>query len=131
MEEYGAGPKLRGIMVKFWENQEVVTRQIRYHTSQLWATHGITQGGLASIMIFNVNINSLIRHWSSLMVEEVAVVHGGLGHMGGRSLVMLYADDGILGSQYPEWIQGDLNVLIGLFQRIGLADNGCALYWLH
>ena len=44
-------------------------------------------------------INILVSYWILLMVEEVAVVHGGLGHMGGRSLVMLYADDGILGSQ--------------------------------
>ena len=36
---------------------------------------------------------------------------------------MFCADYGLLVSQYPEWMQGALNVLVGLFQWIGLADN--------
>ena len=43
--------------------------------------------------------------------------------MTGRRICVFYADDGILGLQYPECLQGALNVLIGLFRRIGLAAN--------
>ena len=34
-----------------------------------------------------------------------------------------YAYDDLLGSREPEWLQGALNFLIGLFQMIGLAAN--------
>ena len=40
-----------------------------------------------------------------------------------RSLVIFYADDGLIGFRDPEWIQGDLNVLIGLLHRVGLMSN--------
>ena len=41
----------------------------------------------------------------------------------GRSLGVFYADDGLIGSQDTKWIQGDLDVLIGLFRRFGLITN--------
>ena len=43
--------------------------------------------------------------------------------MEGHSLGVFYAYDGLLGYQDLEWLQGALNALIGLFRRIGLADN--------
>ena len=36
---------------------------------------------------------------------------------------MLYADDGFIRSQDPDWLQGDLNVLISLFCRFRLMAN--------
>ena len=36
---------------------------------------------------------------------------------------LLYADDGVVGSQDPEWLQGALNGLIGLLRRYGLVEN--------
>ena len=36
---------------------------------------------------------------------------------------VFYADDVIMGSQDPEWIQGAIDVLIGLFYRVGLMAN--------
>ena len=34
-----------------------------------------------------------------------------------------YTDDGMIGSRDPEWIQGAINVLIGLFRRVFLMAN--------
>ena len=42
---------------------------------------------------------------------------------GGTELGFFCADDGLLGSWDPEWIQGAINVPIGIFWRIRLADN--------
>ena len=52
-----------------------------------------------------------------------AFIHNGLGHVVGKSVVVFYEDDGIIGYQDLEWLHGALNVLIGLFRRIGLMDN--------
>ena len=54
---------------------------------------------------------------------DETVIQDGLGHAVGWSLGVFYADDGILGSRYPECLKGALNILIGLFWRIRLADN--------
>ena len=51
------------------------------------------------------------------------VIYDRLGHAAVQSLGVLYAENGILGSRDPEWLQGYLNVLIGLFRRIGLMAN--------
>ena len=36
---------------------------------------------------------------------------------------VFYTNNGIIGSQCPEWLQGELNLLIGLFCRIGHMEN--------
>ena len=36
---------------------------------------------------------------------------------------VFYADDGMIGSRGPEWLQGDVNVLIRLFRMVGLVYN--------
>ena len=65
----------------------------------------------------------MVFHCISLVVEAEAVIHEVLGHVVGHRLGVFYADDGLLLSQHPKWIQVALNILIGLFQKIGLATN--------
>ena len=101
----------------------MVTSQSVYHGPKLRAICGTTQRGLSSTKIFNVSVDSVVRHWLLLMVEYGSVVHDGLGHAAGRILGMFYTDDGILVSQDLEWLQGTLNILIGLLWRIGLVAN--------
>ena len=57
------------------------------------------------------------------MVEEEEFVQDGLGHVVGQILEGFYTCDGPLGSRDLEWLQGALNVLIGLFLKIGLSSN--------
>ena len=58
-----------------------------------------------------------------LAISYEAVIQYGLEHTMGRSLWIFYADNGILVSWDPDWIQVALNVFIVLFQRIKLAAN--------
>ena len=41
----------------------------------------------------------------------------------GRCMGMFYADDVMVVSKDPEWLQGDINVLIRLFRRVELMEN--------
>ena len=59
----------------------------------------------------------------SLVVEGKSATHGGLRVVVGRCMGMFYADDGMIGWRGPEWIQGDINVLVILFRRVGLMAN--------
>ena len=68
-------------------------------------------------------VDSMLSHWLSMAVEDEVLIHDRLGHAVGRSMRVLYVDDGILGLKDLEWLQGDLNVLIVPFRWIFLMDN--------
>ena len=38
-------------------------------------------------------------------------------------MIVFYSDDGMIGSRDAEWLQVDINVIIGLFRRVGLMAN--------
>ena len=101
----------------------MVTRQNRYHDHQLRATHGTNQGGIGLPTLFKVAIDSVVRNWLSLTVEDEEVIQNGLGHAVGWILGVFYEYDSLLGSREPEWTQGALKILIGMFWQIRLAAN--------
>ena len=57
------------------------------------------------------------------MVEDERVAHEGLVLMIGQCFGLFYENGGMLGSRDPEWFQGTLNALIGLFRRYILAGD--------
>ena len=52
-----------------------------------------------------MEVDSVARYWISLIVEDESSIHDGLRMAVGRIMGMFYADDGIIGSWDPEWIQ--------------------------
>ena len=56
-------------------------------------------------------------------MDDNAVIHSEMGYAVGCSLGVFYSDDGLIGLRDPEWLQGDLNISIGLFCCIGLMAN--------
>ena len=58
-----------------------------------------------------------------MMVEEKIVTHERMGLVLGWCIGMLYVDDGLVGLRDPEWLQGALNMLIGIFRWYGLVAN--------
>ena len=57
-------------------------------------------------------------------MEDGSVVHDGMGYAVGQIFGVFYTENVILGSWEPAWLQCALNVLILMFWRIGLSDNG-------
>ena len=72
-------------------------------------------------MIFNVMVDNVIITWLAITVESQRVAHDGLGDTVWRCLRVFYAEDSMVGSRDPEWLQHAMNVLVGLFRRYGLA----------
>ena len=101
----------------------MVPRQNGFHRPAFPATRGTTQGGLVSLTLFNMVIDNVIRTWLEMTMEEQRVDHDRLGKTVGRCLGVFYAEDGMVGSQDPDWLQHSMNVLLGLFRRYGLAEN--------
>ena len=63
LEGYGVGQKLRRLLTGFWSRQEVVTRQNGLYAPQVRATIRMTQGGLASTTLLNMELYSGVIHW--------------------------------------------------------------------
>ena len=103
------------LLAVFWYQQEVVTRPKGYHGPHFTATRGTTQGGLISPTLFNLIVENLVSNWLAVTVEDQLVTHEGLGPAVGRCLGLLYAYDGVVGSEDTEWLQGAPNVIINLF----------------
>ena len=36
---------------------------------------------------------------------------------------LFYAEDGMVASSDPKWLQGEFSTLVGLFNRVGLQNN--------
>ena len=82
----------------------------------------MTPGDPLSSTIFNVVVDTLVRHWVTLMLEiaEERVSHGQEGR---HHNAFFYTDDGMVTSLYPQCLQGASSTLVGLFGRVGLRNN--------
>ena len=79
----------------------------------------MTQGDLMPPTIFNVVVDTIVRHWVHGVVEE-AEERGETGREGRHWSEIFYADDGMFTSSDPAWLQGSFNALAGLFGRVVL-----------
>ena len=98
----------------------MVIEQNGDHGTLFMKTRGTTQGGIPFLTLFNGAVHNVVWNWFSITVDDDAVIHVGLVHVVGRSTLVFYVNNSLIGSWDPEWLQGVLNRIIGLFIRIGL-----------
>ena len=67
-------------------------------------------------------VDVVVRHWFTLAVEE-AETRGGQDREGRHRASLFYADDGMVASSDPRWLQWAFNTLVGLFDHMGLQKN--------
>ena len=85
---------------------------------------GVTKGDPLSPTIFNVVVDAVVRHWVTLAVTE-SETRGVRGREGRPQAALFYADDGMIASSNPQWLQWAFTQLVGLFDRVGLNTNPC------
>jgi hypothetical protein len=85
------------------------------------AYRGVTQGGPLSSIMFNVCVDAVIREWLWRTMNEVAA--NGIFAEASREIVAFFVDYRLVRSRDPVWLQGALDVLIILFESIGLRMN--------
>ena len=76
-----------------------------YYGAVFQGAQGVTQGDPLSPTIFNVVVDAVLRHWVTVMLER-AEEQGERGQEGRHQAALFYADDGMVASLYPRWIQG-------------------------
>ncbi len=57
------------------------------------------------------------------MARKDTTENNGIGHQVKDKVVLFCVDDGLLASRDPEWLQQAFNVLVELFERVGLLTN--------
>ena len=104
-----------GLLEIFWAHQQVVPRHNVYHGTAFPEKWGMAQGGLVSPTLFNVVVDNVIRKWVAMTEEDQRVAHDGLGEEIRRCLGGFYADDVMVGSRDPYWLQHLIHMMVGLF----------------
>jgi hypothetical protein len=121
MKECGVGSRLLCLIENYWKSQKIAPRQHGCHGLIVTPERGVTQGGLFSCNEFNIMIDSVFCHWLTKVVPFNA--EDGLGRTVEDMLTLFYADDGLLSAKDKEWLLKALNLLVSLFERIGLKTN--------
>ncbi len=67
---------------------------------------------------------SMLLSGSGFTRHLVMMLQGkGIGDKVAKWMVALYIDDGLVASRDPVWLQSSFDMLVGLFERIGLFTN--------
>ena len=82
----------------------------------------MTQGDPLSPTIFNVLVDAMVRKILTVMVDG-AEEKGECGQEGRHQAALFYADDDMVASSDPRWLQGAFNTLVSLFNRVVLQTN--------
>ena len=68
-------------------------------------------------------VDNMVWNCLALKLEDKLVAHEGLGLAVGHCLGMFNANNSMVGSWDLEWLQGTLNVILGLFWKHRLVVN--------
>ena len=72
--------------------------------------------------MFNVCVDCVVREWLRQVLGE-DVAQNGVRDLVRDHCIAFFVDDGLVAARCPEWLQSSFDVLINLFERIGLRTN--------
>ena len=67
-------------------------------------------------------VDTVVRHWIEGLITETEE-KGETGREGRHQSEVFYADNGIVVSSDPAWLQGAFSALVAIFDRVGLRTN--------
>ena len=122
LEGYGVGPNARRLLKTYWRHLTMVVRAGGYCGTAFKGERGVTQGDPLSSTIFNVVVDAVVRHWVNGLMDEAAA-KGETGREDQHQSAVFYAVNGMVISLDPAWLQGAFNVLVTIFDRVGILAN--------
>ena len=122
LKGYGLGERVRRMLREYWEQTTMLVRAGSYYGKGFKGGRGVTQGDPLSPTICHLVVDAVVHHWLQLATQE-AERRGEKGGEGRHQAALFYADDGMLASSDPRWLQWAFTQLVGLFNRVGLKTN--------
>ena len=125
LKGYGVGPNILRLIVNFWDSAELVCRASGRYGAPFKAKRGVTQGGPLSPKLFNIMVDAIVREWLRVLFEDEDLSFPKIEIEGVVKLftALFYADDGYIASTDDELLQRSMDILTGLFDRVGLRTN--------
>jgi hypothetical protein len=114
LQRYGMGERLLKILTNFWSSLRVVARQQGYYGDPFKSKRGTTQGNIISPTIFNIIVDAIVRAWYHQLESE---------NLSDKVRAVFFADDGHIYSNDAEALQRALEIIVQLFERMGLQTN--------
>jgi hypothetical protein len=87
------------------------------------AGRGVTQGGPLSAKLFNILVNAVAREWFRELWEDGDYGERELDDLMSTFFSIFYVDDAYLALRDAEFLQRALDLLVSLFERVGLETN--------
>ena len=100
----------------------MVARVGGYYGEAFKGAWGVTQGDPLSPTLFNLVVDAVVRHWVTMAMAE-AEKQGERGNEGRHQADLFYADDDMVASSDPQWIQWAFDTLVSIFERVGMQTN--------
>ena len=85
-----------------------------YYRTEFQGFRGVTQGDPLSPTIFNLVVDTMVQHRLAVTVERAGRQDGCMQD-GQHQSSLFYTDYGMVTPSDPGWVQGDLNILVGVF----------------
>ena len=70
LEGYGVGPRDRRLLRTYWGTMTMVERAGGYYGDAFKGAQGVTQGEPLSPTIFNVVVDTVVRHWVTMAIKD-------------------------------------------------------------
>ena len=81
----------------------MVAKARGYHRATFKGDRGVTHGEPLFSTMFNVVVDSVVRHWVTVVVES-AEERNGHRQEDRHKNTLFYADDGMVASSNPQWL---------------------------
>jgi len=114
LHECGFPAKMLALIALQWCKMQVTPKQADFFSMPFCQDSGQITGSVLGPLVFNVVVDSVVRHWMTVMVND-----GGTSAITGLAvkerLLPFCADDGMVASRDPAWLQEALTALVALF----------------
>ena len=111
---YIIGPNLQRLLQRYWCDKVVVPKARKFSGRPFSIYRGVKQGEPASLMIFNILVNAVVRE-VLLEVCGHQEAHHGFFWAAGEQNIALYADEVCIAGWDPIWVQTTLTAMVRMF----------------
>ena len=123
LEGYGAGPLLIRLVRVYWRDAIMVCRAAGYYGQPFKAGRGITQGGPLSPKLLNIVVDAVVWEWMVQLRQDGDYNDGMIAEFMATFFAVFYVDNAYLASRDAGFLQHALNLLVDLFEQVGLQTN--------